>query len=95
MAPVETMRAERIIVIGVDYPQIARQMWLQLLGIGALTVLHEAPASPPEQSNEPSVGAGYTHDGGGGDCMQLPEASEYFVPSRHGPASGNLATTHP
>jgi hypothetical protein len=78
-----------------DYAQIARQMRLQLLGIGALTVLHAAPASLPEQSNEPSPGAGNTHDGGGGDCKQLPAASEYFVPPRHGPASGSLATTHP
>jgi hypothetical protein len=62
-----------------DYAQIARQMRLQLLGMGALTTLQAAPTTLPEQSHVPSPGAGDTHDGGGEDS---------------GPASGGLAA-HP
>lgn len=70
------------------YTQIARQVWLQPLGMGALTVLHAAPASPPEQSKEPCPEAGDTHDGGGGGGRHTPEASQYAHPSGQMPASG-------
>jgi len=79
----------------VTYAQIARQTRLQRLGMGALTTSQFAPASPPEQSNEPVPGTGDTHDGGGGDCKQPPEASEYSVPTGQTPASSGAAATHP
>lgn len=77
------------------YAQIARQTRLQLLGMGALMVLHPTPASPPEQSNEPEPAAGKTHDGGGGEGKQPPEASEYSVPSGQTPPSGSASAAHP
>jgi hypothetical protein len=58
------------------YAQIARQTRLQLLGMGAFTVSQSGAASGPEQSNEPSPGAGDTHDGVGTGGKQPPEASE-------------------
>ena len=79
----------------VTYAQIARQTRLQRLGMGALTTSQFAPASTPEQSNEPVPGTGDTHDGGGGDCKQPPEASEYSVPTGQTPASSGAAATHP
>src|SRR5580658_1454479 len=76
-----------------------RQMWLQPLGIGALTVLHDSSPSPSEQSNEPSPGVGDTHDGGGEvcTCTHAPDASENSAPSGQAPASFGCTAnaTHP
>src|ERR1700690_2100515 len=74
--------------------QMLRHVRLQLLGMGALTVWQVAPASAPEQSNEPCPGVGSTHDGGGGSWTQPPPASEYADPAGQTPASGDVAM-HP
>jgi hypothetical protein len=72
--------------------QIARQIRLQPLGRGVLTVPQVGPASCPEQSNEPVPGGRDTHDGDGGDWMQKwPLASEYSHPSGQVPASNNTS----
>jgi hypothetical protein len=72
-----------------------RQTRLQPLGMGALIGLQVAPASAPEQSNEPCPGVGITHDGVGGTCTQPPPASEYFDPSGQTPASDGGKAMHP
>src|SRR5579872_1643468 len=73
----------------VAYAQVARQLRLQRLGMGAFTTSQFGPASLPEQSQEPVPRAGETHDGGGGGGRHTPEASQYAQPSGQTPASGS------
>ena len=70
----------RVVIIA--YTQIARQMRLQLAGMGTMALSQSGPASGPEQSNR-SPGDGDTHDGVGTGGKQPLEASEYSVPSGH------------
>lgn len=75
--------------------QRLRQTRLQPLGMGALTVWQVAPASAPEQSNEPCPGVSDTHDGLGGSSTQSPPASETSDPAGQTPASGDATVMHP
>src|ERR1022692_170823 len=75
--------------------QMLRQIRLQLLGMGALTVWQVAPASAPEQSNEPCPGVRSTHDGVGGAGTQSPGGSEVTDPSGQTPPSGDATVMHP
>jgi len=70
-------------------------MRLQRLGMGALTVWQVAPASAPEQSNEPCPGVGSTHDGVGRSWTQSPGGSEFADPSGQTPPSGDAKVMHP
>jgi hypothetical protein len=75
--------------------QMLRQVWLQPLGMGALTVWQVAPASGPEQSNEPCPDVGSTQEGAGGISTQLPAASEWSDPAGQTPASDGPTKIQP
>jgi hypothetical protein len=80
---------------GKPYTQIARQIRLQPLGMGAFTVSQPGLAPCSQQSNEPVPGAGDTHDGVGGDSTQAGKVGSETHPSGQMPESGNAKPRHP